>query len=156
MRDYFDSTVDADKDGFVTVKDWTACVEKIKKITTLSEAQEARLLAVYTDFGAKLGASGGATLNQDQFLEAFADLCSREDEAKAFIVESTRIWFDIVDTNDNGRIELEEYTKILVAGNMTVEAAKVVFNLVDQDKDGWISMEELCAKSEHFWFTLED
>lgn len=64
--------------------------------------------------------------------------------------------FNVLDTNKDGTLSLEEYTKLLQSCNITdPEIAKAVFNGVDINNDGKIEIMELYEVSDKFWFTLD-
>ena len=80
---------------------------------------------------------------------------SKEEENRPFVVELNKAWFEVLDTNDDGTINLEEYTKCIQASNFPPEAAKALFDAIDKNNNGKIETKELISKHVNFWFVID-
>jgi Ca2+-binding EF-hand superfamily protein len=156
MQDYF-VVLDRNKNGSLSQEDWAIMLEDHKKVAMMSADEEAKLRDVHLRLAAKLGATGpGVQVSRDQFLKAAAEFSSKKEENTPLVIEVNQAWFNAVDTNDDGTICLEEYTKILQASNMSAEVAKAVFDAIDTNNNGKIEVDELLAMSKNFWFSVDN
>ncbi len=66
--------------------------------------------------------------------------------------------FDVIDTNGDGHISVEEFKVYLkvVAPDVTEDEAKHAFDVIDADKNGKISWEEFLAAVEEFFCGVEE
>lgn len=75
-------------------------------------------------------------------------------------VESIRENFDFFDEDNNGSIDLDEFTKLLkvIAPRSTEREARVGFELIDVDSSGTIEFDEFIKWWESCWweFVAED
>ena len=148
--------LDANKNGFLTQGDCTVMVTNIKKYIELSAENEAKLLRLLVEQCARLGVPDPDTrLSQEEYVKAAANFASKEEENRPFVVEINQAWFDVLDTNEDGTISLEEYTKCIQASNFPPEAAKALFDSIDKNHNGKIEVKELISQHVNFWFGIE-
>jgi len=64
---------------------------------------------------------------------------------------TTSEFFDVVDTNGNGVILLQEFTVYFKCMGIDEEHAKASFDAIDTDKDGFITRDEFVAAGSEFF-----
>ena len=102
---------------------------------------------------AALGAGPGAQLTQEQYLKAMAEFVANcNEERRKFIRLVGSQAYAVMDTNKDGKISLEEYTKVCVANKQTAEVAEFVFKAIDKNHNGTVELKELIASYERFLF----
>ena len=109
-------------------------------------------------WGTGVGLKQGVKLTKEQFVDniaAFAALeKARHDKGETpMIFKMCDVLYDVVDTNRDGFLSLQEYEKSLAASGFDADTAKFVFNTINTNHDGKISREELRQHNLGFWFT---
>jgi len=161
--------LDLNKDGFITLNEMVrkANDEVCDGLGATDEQREAHNTAV-ENFFKGAGMDYDKEVEWDEYLEGWKRLATAELEAWANN-ETTLIrqWgdavFDIIDTDGNGSISLEEwnaYTSIAFAPMpgwvKGVDGdAKATFELCDLNNDGKIEVDELTRQHLGFWYSLD-
>lgn len=154
MREQF-KVLDRNKNGFLSQDDWAMWADKVTKVLKMDEEKEKKLREVHIKFASLLGAKPGVQVSEDEYLKAVAKFAANQGESKAFLAEVNQAMFDAFDTNQDGTIGLEEYTKLMECYNRGPEVAKAVFDSIDANHNGRIEVKELVAAAEKFWFAYE-
>lgn len=72
-------------------------------------------------------------------MKAAAEFAANENESRACLNEAIDAIFDVLDTDKDGLIDLEEYTKLLQSCNVTgPKIAQAAFDSLDANHDGKI------------------
>jgi len=66
------------------------------------------------------------------------------------MTDSLRLGFDIVDTNGDGTIDMDEFVRFYWAYGFNEDVAKTAFKALDTNGDGLISFEEYIAAALEF------
>ena len=147
--------LDINKNGFVSQEDWTLMVDNLRAILGMAEEKLKTVREVHIKLASRLGAKPGLELTEEEFVKSAAKFAANEKDSRACLKEVTDALFEVLDTNKDGSLRLEEYTQLLQSCNITdPEVAKAVFNSVDLNRDGKIEVTELYEVSDRFWFTL--
>lgn len=152
--------LDVNKNGYVSLENYTLWVDNIEKEHNQDPEMIARLREVQTNFAGAYGLKPGVQFTQDQFVKAIAGLAASESARKQngerlLMFDLIDAWYDVVDSNHDGTITLDEYKKIFRARNLSDEAAEAVFRCVDQNHNGKLKRSELNDQQFKFWFTIE-
>jgi len=161
--------LDIHKDGVITLNEMVrkANDEVCNGLGATDAQREAHNTAV-ENFFRGAGMDYDKPVEWEQYLEGWKQLATKELEAWANN-ETTLIrqWgdavFDIIDTNQNGSISLEEwnsYTDIAFAPmpgwvKGADGDAKSTFDICDLDDDGKIDVDELTRQHLGFWYSLD-
>ncbi len=80
------------------------------------------------------------------------------EERDTLVYNSHNTLFDVIDTNGDGHISVEEFKVYLkvVAPDVTEDEAKHAFDVIDADKNGEISREEFLTAAEDFFFGKDE
>lgn len=102
----------------------------------------------------------GDQLTKEQFVERMAEFGAlektRHDEGKdPMVFKMVNAMFDVVDTNHDGCLTLDEYEKLLVAINFPTGTAKIVYDAIDTNHNDKLSRQILLEYNYSFWFTLD-
>ena len=149
--------LDRNKNGYLSQEDYMAWVETLKKVLNPDPQNVERLREGYVKLAAALGAGPGAQLTQEQYLKATAEFVANCNEERRKLLDD--LWeatYVVMDTNKDGKISLEEYTKVCVANNQTAEVAEFVFKAIDKNHNGTVELKELIASHERFLFDRGD
>ena len=148
--------LDINKNGFLSQEDWILMVDNLKVILGMAEEKLKTVREVHIKLASLLGAKPGVQLTEEEFVKTAAKFAANEKESRASLKEVTNALFDVLDTNKDGILSLDEYTKLLQSCNITdPEIAKAVFNSIDANHDEKIEIKELYELSDKFWFTLD-
>ena len=120
MKEHF-TTLDRNKNGFLSQEDWILWVNNLKVILGMTEEKLKTVREVYIKLASLLGAKPGVRLTEEEFMKTAAKFAANEKESRACLKEVNEAMFDVLDTNKDGTISLEEYTKLLESYNMDPE-----------------------------------
>jgi len=144
------SRFDADGDGFLTRKDFEIIGDKIVKCGkfTGTRADEIRnnileLWTRYFDPG-----DGNNPTACEEFVARLKSYSKRDLELASR--QQHGLWFDAVDTNKDGLIQLQEFINYFDAMGIKEKFAKEAFEGLDTNKDGVLSREEFITAGKHY------
>jgi len=147
--------LDTDGDGLLTKKDFMVIAENVitsgKLIGERAEVIRKNYAEIWTTYYQPVSGEKGA--NEDAFLAGLKrrgkqDFC-------AVAQEQFSLFFDIVDTNQDGKIQHHEFTTYCNILGIQEKFAKKAFVGLDTNKDGVLSREEFVSAAKDF-FTLEE
>lgn len=155
-KEFFVST-DLNKNGVVSLEDFELWIDNIKKMVNPDPSLLAKLKKVLNEYTSALGLKPGVKLTSDQFVQALAKFTA-EEKAKGDDMLQKKMnhaWYDVVDTNHDGTISLDEYRKVMKACNYPEETADYVFKMIDANHDGKLSRKELSDHEVKFFFAVD-
>ena len=160
MEELFDQS-DLNKDGYLSIEDFEQWVENIKKEVKATPDLIEKLLKAARDYWGEAGLIKGVRYAKDQFVKETAKFMANEkskhDEGKEiFLTKYMDAVFDVVDTNHDGYLQLNEYEKMMKASNFDAGTAKSAFDTIDTNHDGKLSRKELKDYTFQFWFIPGD
>lgn len=139
--------IDLDKDGVISLKEFEWLSDRYLNVSKCSEeeANELRtglrqIWKVYFEEPSK---------NQPITAKVYSEALRKFGKPQLVMVVTNFFprFFDIVDTDADGKIGLEEYRQFLDIFGMDPGDAEVAFGHLDTDKDGILSREEFLAAS---------
>jgi len=154
LRTYF-KRFDKDGDGVLTEKDFRMIGDNIIKVGQITGARADEIRRKYAEMWARyyqpVSTSGAATCE-----EMIANLKKVEKkEMRAVATEQFNLLFDIIDTNQDGCIQLEEFTTYYNIVGVSEQFARKSFDALDTNHDGVLSRDEFVTAGLDF-FTLEE
>ena len=158
----FFEVLDLNKSNTVSIADWQMWVDNIEREVKPKPELLEKLKQRMHNYAEQMGLKQGVQLTKDQFVQEFAKFAATQSAKVAkgdrpLIFELNDAWYDVVDTNHDGFITLDEYTKVLKSSNFgDASEAKAAFDAVDANHDGRISRDELTQSEYKFWFTVGD
>ena len=152
--------LDVDKDGVVSREDFELMSRRMSEYSKLSEDQAKRVRAGFLKIADLLHLKEGVQFPVGEYVPKLSDtlLSKSPDERKAMIQYGHSPVFDVIDTNEDGRISVQEFKIYLkvVAPDVTEEEIKHAFTTIDTNKNGEISREEFFAAAEDFFYGVEE
>jgi len=146
---------DIDGDGVLTEKDCKIVAEKIIEAAKLTgeRADELRskISEIWVKYFQPMAECDGATYEE---IVANAKKYGKADIRKTSVGQFNLL-FDVVDTNKDGMIELEEFTNYFNIVGVSEVFAKTAFEGLDTNHDGVLSREEFVTAGLDF-FLLEE
>lgn len=146
---------DVDKDGFIQIADFKLIVQRYREMG----APDDHLKKIEQSFErtfAKVGLIDDTTaLTYQEFSSNFAKILDKLGNLgsdSSLFKES----FNIIDTNEDGKISFSEWVNFYKALGIDPIHAKASFDAMDSNGDGVVSMEEFIAYNEEFFFSTED
>ena len=154
---------DCDRDGFLTLDNFTDHVYKLAVLRGQSldseavQALVADLTAWWNQLAAAADTNGDGQVSREEFFTWATDLAAMLTQAsEAGGPWPLDPWFDklygMIDADGDGRITLDEYEEwckaLGIHGEMDAEGAFLGF---DKDLDGYLSREEFARVSRQFW-----
>jgi len=163
MFDY----LDVNKDEIITLDEIVekASIDICQRMGATEEQTAAHVTAVENFFGGA-GMEYGKEVEWPEYLEGWKELATNELKSWAaneptLIRKWGDVIFDIIDTDKNGAISLEEwsnYTSVAfepMENWNTERDAAATFKICDLNDDGKIEVDELTRQHVGFWYTME-
>ena len=160
MKALFD-LLDRNKNGTIESDDWTIWVDNINEMVKPDAKLIENLRKASSDAAAAMGILPGKKISQDEYIKNMAQMAVKENE-KRNKGERTHTdilndaWYDVVDTNHDGFVTLDEYRLVLKASNFGAESADETFRILDANKNGKIERKELTDHEFKYWYGLND
>ena len=152
--------MDINKNGVISREDFEAMGERLADCCSMTKRQIESTCMEFAKLADALHFESGIKfpLEEAAIQVSKAYLIKRPAERKAIVHRTHNVLFDILDSNNDGYISLEEFKAyIFVAAPGTSEAEAVhSFNTIDTNNDGVISLEEFLAAAEDFLLGVEE
>ena len=152
--------LDVDKDGVVSREDFELMSKRMSEYSNLSEAQAKRVRAGFLKIADLLHLKEGVQFPVGEYVLKLSDtlLSKSPDERKAMIQYGHSPVFDVIDTNGDGHISMEEFKVYLkvVAPDVTEKEAEHAFTTIDTNKNNEISRDEFYAAAEDFFYGVKE
>ena len=153
---------DLNKDGFVSIEDFEIWIENIEKETKADTALIEKADTAMREYWESVGLKPGVKLTKEQFSDNLAEAALTErakheaGDKDSLFVRYTEAVFDVVDTNRNGFLELNEYEKMMQASNFDAGTAKMAFDAIDVNHNAKLSRKDLLDYNAKFWLYPDD
>ncbi len=152
--------LDANQNGVVSREDFEVMSSRLSKYSNLSDEQTKKVHVGFMKIADVIGLKDGGEFEVKAYACTLSDvlLSKTPEEAKEMVQYSHSPVFDVIDTNSNGQISVEEFKVYLkvVAPDVTEDEAKHAFDVIDADKNGEISREEFFTAAEDFFFGKDE
>ena len=155
----FDQTT---KDGIVDFLDFSSMLRDVA-VCNPSKAELDNAYEILTSIAIELGFGPNKPgLNVNQWIVAkqkfgIAELARNKRGEPMLFKAFHSVMFDIVDTNKDGWVTLEEFTVMCQAHARVDDAkCKIAFDIIDQNKDGVLSRKEYVDTYFDFFFSNND
>ena len=160
IRTHF-TRLDVNKNGFISRNDYEEMAQKIAHYGKLSEEDAASVMAAFMEIAKVLDLKPGVKLSIEEASQKVHTntLSLPSDQNKDVCDRTYGMMFDAFDTNNDGRISLEEFTGVffkVLAPDIKEEDAQRSFNILDTDKDGAISREEFLTAAFDFMCGMKE
>jgi len=156
MEKYYD-TIDKNKKGVITIDKVQSWATNLEKLCNPSANEMVKLRARLYKFWGKIGLKQEVFMTKEQFLEGVERL--RADEASkcknGYVTNLDKVndaFFDIIDTNNNNILTLEELQYVMGAATKKIEDVDKFMNQADEDKNGVIARDEFLDSERKFWY----
>ena len=152
-EDYFDRM---NKGGYMTLEIVKKGVDNLVSVCKPSEEETKRLYDMFNEFWAEIGLVLGKKITKEQFVNGAAQFAEREMKANASGEKTlhrkyARTLFDVIDTNDDVTISLEELTIFFEVFHFEKTWAERDFQVIDTNKNGKIQIEEYLDYFYEYW-----
>jgi len=157
--------LDRDKDGFVSMDDFMAQIDKFESehVPMPSNAPELiqNLRSCMQEICSAMGLTPGKKVTKYEFIREILVYAPREIEKKrkgeeVLIDKLNNAWYDAVGITHEGHVTLEEWRVVTNAWQLDRSVADKTFSTIDHENKGKISRKELNEKLFMFWFARED
>ena len=144
---------DADKDGFISRKDFYLLVQRYEDLG-YSPEQTKKIKNTFQQNFETWGLENESTaLTYEQFSENYMKGLERAGEFHPSLFKEM---FETVDMNGDGKITFDEWVKHNKAMGIDQKHARASFDAMDADGDGEVSVEEFSNYHREFFFSTED
>jgi len=147
--------LDKDGNGVVTEKDLKLIAENIITVGNFTGARAKEIREKYSEMWDKyykpLDKNGVVSIQEMvDFIKNF-----NHPEARDISAGQLNLIFDIIDTNQDGCIQLGEYATYFNIVGVSEEFAKPAFDALDTNHDGFLSKDEFVSAGLDFFFLEE-
>ena len=160
MDEYVFKRWDIDGDGHISPEDRKAYQVRVMDYAqkqgvdkTTFEAHKAATEELMSTYGTE-----SDRVSKEDWLKKVAELAAADLERikkgeEPLLVKTSCLWFDIMDTNKDGFITLEDFKLGYVAIGWDAVSAEHAFKFLDKTNTGKISREEFLKPSTDFWYS---
>ena len=156
------SRMDVNKDGFFSREDFEVMGRRLAEYGGLDKEQTESTCKEFLRIADALDVKPGEKLPLNEAAQQGSDavlgLTSTCKDPKAMVCDIHNMLFDVIDTNNDGRISVREFQVYfqVIAPNMSEAEVDHCFKVIDADKNGEISREEFLAAAEDFFLGVEE
>ena len=152
---------DVNKDGYLEAADLELWVDNIARATNAKPVLVDKLRQCMREYCTAVGLTPGKRSTREQYIRDFAAFANAERLKKERGEELSshklnNAWYDVVDTNRDKTVTLDEYRTVMGACNFPESAADAMFKLIDKDNDKKISRSEIREYEFKVYFGLDD
>ncbi|MFD7974520.1 EF-hand domain-containing protein [Streptomyces sp. NPDC059071] len=151
--------LDTDRDGYISERDFTALVDQL--IAGTGEPSDSHKVRALRDSKAHYWISlsrlvttdGTGRISRDDFVTGLAQSPDPK-RISAMVRPSVEADLALADTNDDGVVDVAEFTRLYQALGVPQSQAEEIFRTLDRDDDGELTLDEwLTAAMEFFTST---
>jgi Ca2+-binding EF-hand superfamily protein len=152
---------DSDKDGYATLEDFETWSDNIEKEAGASPELLSKAREATHNFWATSGLKSQVRITKDQFVVQMSEFLVTEKERMndgndPLFFKLMDTTFDVLDTDQDGYLTMEEHATMMRVSNFDPSAAKQAFSTMDADNVGKISRQDLKVFNLTFWLIPED
>lgn len=156
MNAYFDS-VCIHGNGLLTIEEIQQWATNIEKICCASPNEMVKLRAQLYTFWGQIGLLPGKALTKKQFIDGINRLAKFERARKnhgqiTYHEMIGHAFFDVIDTNKDGVLTVDELKNALLASKMDPSGANKWLLAADSNKNGHVERHQLLNSEFRFWF----
>ncbi|XP_064399153.1 luciferin-binding protein-like [Halichondria panicea] len=152
--------LDINKDGFISREDYEIMSKRLAEYSKVTEEQAKKIRDSVLAVADSIKLTGDTKYPVEQFAMKISQtiLGNTGEKNQTDLHTSHNALFDVIDTNGDGHISVEEFKVYLkvVAPGVTEDQDKHAFDVIDADKNGEISREEFLAAAEDFFIGVEE
>ena len=167
VEEYVFKKQDLDKDGYVTPAEHTdflvGQLEKFgpdpKAVDAFRDALDALVMCCNNS---SVGVRGTEPISKEDFLKVLAEIAEGDLEKmkrgeEPILLKSMEACFDLMDTDHDGFVTLDEYKRMMTLGQgWEEEEADVAVKQLDRNNSGKLSRQDIIQVSYDFWYKYED
>lgn len=152
--------MDVNKNGVISREDFEVMGKRLAECSSMTKRQAESICMEFAKLADALHFEPGIKVPLTEAAQQVskAYLIKTPAERKAIVHRTHKMLFDILDSNDDGYISLEEFKAYIHTAAPGTSEAEVVdsFNKIDANKIGEISREEFLAAAEDFLLGVEE
>ena len=152
--------LDVNKDGVVSREDFELMSERLSKYSNLTDERSKSVTEGFMKIADLIHLKKGVKFSVEEFVSKLSEtlLSKSLEDRRAMIRYDHAPLFEVLDTNSDGHISVEEFKVYLkvMAPDVSEEEAEHAFKTIDTDKNGEISSEEFFASAEEFFYGVEE
>ena len=152
--------MDLNEDGYLSSEDYECIAKRMVEYGKLTTERAQSVHDMIMSAASRAGIKPGVKLPLEEAMKkaSGSSLEAPVEVQRKRISDTHGPIFNAIDTNQNGRISLSEYSIYfkVVAPLVTEEDIKKSFTTIDKDKNGFISREEFLEAAYDFFYGLEE
>ena len=156
MEKYF-SFIDKNSIGnisIVEIQNWATNMETFCKPTP---NKMVKLRAQLYTFWGNIGLKPNILMTKEAFVEnvnrlGMEEIKRRKHGLPTLLENCNNAWFDVVDMNDDGRLQLHELEGVMKATGMNPQGASAWLKHLSREDDGCIHRSEFVESEHNFWY----
>ena len=148
--------LDINKDGYISREDYVLMGKQLAEYGGLTKEEADSIDKLMESFADALKLQPGVRMLCDEAAKQASDKVLQTIPAEVRKVYN--LFFDIIDTNKDEKISLNEFKVYfhIIAPALAENEVIHCFNTIDTNKDGIISREEFCTAAEDFMLSVEE
>lgn len=154
----FFSLYDSDYTGVLVKKDFELMFQKLSTLRNWSRRSprcillEDKLMRKWEKLRQKADTHHNKEVSIDEWLVYYDEMQANPQTCAEEVVSLMDLIFDVLDSDEDGKINQQEWGQLLAVFNQSPVYAPLVFPSLDTNQDGWLSKEEISTLFQEFCF----
>ncbi|MGP1383611.1 MAG: EF-hand domain-containing protein [Thainema sp.] len=152
----FFSLYDSDYTGVLVKKDFELMFQKLSNLRNWSKRSprcillEDKLMRKWEQLRQKADTHHNKEVSIDEWLAYYDEMLTDSQTCAEEVASLMDLIFDVFDSDEDGKINQQEWGQLLAAFNQSPVYAPLVFPSLDADQDGWLSKDEILTLFQEF------
>lgn len=153
---------DLDGDGTITQDDSEGLLTQIARVTGVKSgaSEYEQLKSEYQKHWDELkkiaDTDGNGEVSLDEWYSYSESIINDQNQFDQYVIASTNRLVELVDTDNDGRLTLEDYKRFFTAYGLGASEEEAIFTKLDANGDGFVTRDEVTELVREFYLSQDE